>query len=214
MARKNDTPPSASGPASSASAWGGWILPAGLALFILGFGAVWQWKQRPATLVTVDASPMASAPTPPPVPGAPGGPQLAPDFTLSEVGTGKPLQLSAMRGKVVLLDFWATWCGPCRMEIPHFVELQKEYGPKGLQIYGVSMDQQGEAVVIPFAKNWKINYKLAIDSQGEAARLYGGIRSIPTTILIGRDGKVITGYVGYNPKEVFESAIKGALAKG
>jgi thiol-disulfide isomerase/thioredoxin len=212
VARKTDPAPPTE---NAASAWGGWLLPAGLAVFILGFGGVWQWqKGRPAQGETVQATPLSGAPTPGSSAAAPGDPAYAPDFTLREISDGPELKLSSLRGKVVLLDFWATWCGPCRMEIPHFVDLQKEYGAKGLQIVGVSMDQQGEAVVVPFAKKWNVNYKMAIDSTGEVARAYGGIRSIPTTILIGRDGKVITGYVGYNPREVFEKAIKEALAKG
>ena len=154
-------------------------------------------------------------------PQAPGGQAeaassatAAPDFTLNNVANGKPFKLSGQRGKVVLIDFWATWCGPCRMAIPHLRELQKEYGPKGFTIVGVSLDQQGEAVVKPFYSQWEMNYPVVVDAYGEVARSYGGIRSIPTAVLVDKQGNILTGFVGYRPKEVFEEAIKAALAKG
>ena len=139
--------------------------------------------------------------------------QMAPDFTLVDISTGKPFNLKAQRGKVVLVDFWATWCGPCRMAIPHLIELQKQYRDKGLQVVGVSLDQQGPAVVKPFYQSWKMNYAVVVDDQGQVASQYGGIRSIPTALLIDKHGKVITGFVGYRPKEEYETAIKAALAK-
>jgi thiol-disulfide isomerase/thioredoxin len=136
----------------------------------------------------------------------------APDFSLANVMDGKSFRLSEQRGKVVLVDFWATWCGPCRMAIPHLIELQKEYKSQGLQVVGVSLDQQGPAVVKPFYQQWKMNYTVVVDDQGAVARDYGGIRSIPTAVLIGRDGHIVTGFVGYRPKEEYEKAIKAALA--
>ncbi len=158
----------------------------------------------------------------PPVPVAPAAaaaapaanPKLAPDFTLPEVGSGDAIKLSSYRGKVVLIDFWATWCGPCRMEIPHFVELQKKYKGQGFAIIGISLDQQGEEVVKPFMKQWKINYSMVIDSSGEVQGSYGGVRAIPTSLLIGKDGEVKQQFIGYRPKEVFEEAIKKALQEG
>ena len=137
----------------------------------------------------------------------------APDFSLTDVNTGKSFTLASMRGKVVLVDFWATWCGPCRMAIPHLIDLQQQYKGKGLQVVGVSLDQQGPAVVKPFYQQWKMNYIVGVDDQGQVARQYGGIRSIPTAVLIDKHGKVITGFVGYRPKEEYENAIKAALAK-
>ena len=139
--------------------------------------------------------------------------KVPPDFSLPEVNSGKEVKLSSYKGKVVLLDFWATWCGPCRMEIPHFVELQKTYKKKGFTLIGVSLDQQGPAVVKPFMTKWKINYPMVIDSTGEVQMSYGGIRSIPTTILIGKNGEVKDVFIGYRPKEMFEEAIKKALAE-
>jgi thiol-disulfide isomerase/thioredoxin len=141
------------------------------------------------------------------------GNQLPPDFTLPDVMTGKDVKLSALAGKVVILDFWATWCGPCRMEIPHFIELQDSYAKKGFTMLGVSLDQQGPEVVQNFVKQWKINYPIVVDQTGDVNVAYGGIRSIPTTLLIGKDGSVKEAFIGYRPKEVFEAALKKALAE-
>jgi cytochrome c biogenesis protein CcmG/thiol:disulfide interchange protein DsbE len=138
---------------------------------------------------------------------------LAPDFTLTDIKTGKPLNLHSLRGKVVLVDFWATWCGPCRMAIPHLIELQQEYRAKGLRVVGISLDQQGPAVVKPFYKEWKMNYSVVVDDTGTVARDYGGIRSIPTALLIDKTGHITAGFIGYRPKEEYESYIKAALAK-
>jgi thiol-disulfide isomerase/thioredoxin len=148
----------------------------------------------------------AAAPVP-----TPDASKIPPDFSLPAVGTGKTVTLSKYRGKVVLLDFWATWCGPCRMEIPHLIELQKAYRDQGFNIIGVSLDRQGEPVVKSFMEQWKVNYTMVMDSSGQLANTYGGIRSIPTTLLIGRDGEVKQVFVGYNSKEIFEEAIKKAL---
>jgi thiol-disulfide isomerase/thioredoxin len=139
--------------------------------------------------------------------------QEAPDFTMIDVSTGKTFRLSEQRGKVVLIDFWATWCGPCRMAIPHLIELQKEYRKRGLQVVGVSLDQQGPAVVKPFYEQWKMNYAVVVDDQGMIARDYGGIRSIPTALLLDKHGRILTGFVGYRPKQEYEQAIKAALAR-
>jgi peroxiredoxin len=139
------------------------------------------------------------------------GKELPPDFRLSDVNDGKDIRLSAYKGKVVLLDFWATWCAPCRMELPHFVELHDAYKGQGFSMIGVSVDQQGVEHVRNFAVQWKLKYPLAVDVTGEVNMAYGGIRSIPTSLLIGRDGGVREVFVGYRDKSVFEAAIKKAL---
>jgi cytochrome c biogenesis protein CcmG/thiol:disulfide interchange protein DsbE len=144
--------------------------------------------------------------------GNAGAAVTGPDFSLSDVASGRQVSLSSYRGKVVLLDFWATWCGPCRMEIPHFVELYKQYKDQGFEVIGVSLDQQGVAVVKPFIEQWNVNYTTVIDSNGQLANAYGGIRAIPSTFLIGKNGQILEHYVGYNDKNVFEDAIKKALA--
>ncbi len=134
---------------------------------------------------------------------------MAPAFSLTDI-TGKPLKLSDYQGKVVMLDFWATWCGPCRIEIPGFVELQKRYGAQGFAVIGISMDDSAEPVV-DFYKQFQMNYPVAVgnDRLGE---LYGGVLGLPTTFLIGRDGRIYAKHVGASGYDVFEAEIKQLLA--
>ena len=118
---------------------------------------------------------------------------LAPDFSLPDL-TGQKLDLSSYRGNVVLLDFWATWCDPCREEIPHFVELQDKYGDQGLQIIGVSMDD-GPEPVREFYQRYKINYPVVMGN-AKTGELYGGVLGLPIAFLIGRDGRICSKHVG------------------
>ena len=138
--------------------------------------------------------------------------QPAPDFNLKTLD-GKSLQLSALKGKVVLLDFWATWCPPCRQEIPHFKELYTQYHSKGLEVIGVALDEGGEKDVAPFAQQNQINYPLSATGSQELAQAYGGIRGIPTTFLIDKQGRIAQKYIGYQDKEVFEKEIQALLAE-
>lgn len=112
----------------------------------------------------------------------------APTWSLTDLD-GKPVGSEALKGKVVVVDFWATWCGPCVHEIPGYVELQKKYAERGLVIVGLSLDQKGEAAVRPFAKRMKVNYPLALATP-EVIAAFGDIESIPTTFLIDREGKI------------------------
>ena len=134
---------------------------------------------------------------------------LAPAFSLTDI-TGRPLKLSDHQGEVVLLDFWATWCGPCRLEIPGFIELQKRYGTQGFTMIGISMDDSPEPVV-GFYRELQMNYPVAVgnDRLGE---LYGGMPGLPTTFLIGRDGRIYAKHVGAYDLSVFETEIKELLA--
>ena len=133
---------------------------------------------------------------------------VAPDFTLEELG-GQPLMLSSYHGKVVLLDFWATWCGPCRGEIPHFVELQNRYREQGLQVIGVSMDD-GPKPVRAFYSEFKMNYPVALGTD-KVAESYGGILGLPVIFLIGRDGRVAAKYVGEADMAAVEQQVKSVL---
>ncbi|MBI3333218.1 MAG: TlpA family protein disulfide reductase [Candidatus Omnitrophica bacterium] len=132
----------------------------------------------------------------------------APDFQLAGLN-GKPLSLSALKGKVVLLDFWATWCPPCRAEIPHFKELYAAYKGKGLEMVGLAVSDKAETVK-EFVRSNGVPYPIAVSS-AQAEQAYGGIRGIPTTFLIDKQGRIAEKYVGYQEKQVFESRIQALL---
>lgn len=148
-----------------------------------------------------------------PTPAKPGGPgaaerSLAPDFTLQDLN-GQPLALSNYRGKIVLLDFWATWCAPCRAEIPHMVEFQDKYREQGFQVVGISMDD-GPKPVREFYQEFKMNYPVAIGND-KLADSYGGVLGLPVTLLIGRDGRIEAKYAGIVEMPVLEQRIKTLL---
>lgn len=123
---------------------------------------------------------------------------------------GKLVKSSDFAGKVVILDFWATWCGPCRMEIPGFIELQKQYADKGLVVVGVSLDQDGASVVKNFMEKTGVNYPVVLGDE-KIVNAFGGVEGIPTTFVIDRDGKIIRKHVGYTAKAEFEAEIKPLL---
>ncbi len=133
----------------------------------------------------------------------------APDFTLKDAG-GKRLSLSDYKGKVVLLNFWATWCGPCKTEIPWFIEFEKQYQAKGFTVLGVSMDEDGWKVINPYAAAAKINYPVVLGNE-EVNELYGGFEALPTTLLIGRDGKVEFLHEGLISRDEYQKEIQQLL---
>ena len=135
--------------------------------------------------------------------------KAAPDWQLSDVN-GKPLTLADFKGKVVVLDFWATWCPPCRAEIPGLVALQKKYADQGLSVIGVSLDEKGPTVVKPFIERFAINYPVVMGSEKILAD-YGGISAIPTTFVIDREGNVVATHEGYTDQATFESEISPLL---
>ena len=173
--------PASSGAAASAldegaSCSGGWAAPAAV---------------DPATLRA--ASPVERASS-----SALGADETAPDFELDRMN-GDTFHLDAHRGEVVVVNFWATWCPPCREEIPGFVKLQKEYGDDGLTIVGVSMDDGGFSTVRPFAETMNINYPLVMDD-GKVGRAYGPVRALPSTFVVGPDGMIQHVRSGYLPE--------------
>lgn len=133
----------------------------------------------------------------------------APDFSLPNL-KGETVRLKDFRGKVVILDFWATWCGPCRMEIPHFQELTKRHGERGLVVVSVAMDEPGAEVVKPFVRKNGITYVVLIGDAYTANR-YGGVNALPTTFVIDREGRVNKKYVGYRSLESFEEDLAPLL---
>ena len=137
----------------------------------------------------------------------------APDFTLKDLD-GNDLKLSDYRGKVVVLDFWATWCPPCRKGIPDFVEMQEKYGEDKFVIIGINLDQGKESEVLPmvteFSEKYKINYPVVMHNQ-EVVYAYGGIRSIPTTFVLDKEGKVRQGVQGWRPMTFFTNIIDPLL---
>jgi thiol-disulfide isomerase/thioredoxin len=134
---------------------------------------------------------------------------LAPDFSLESLD-GKTLRLSDLRGKAVLLNFWATWCGPCKIEMPWFVELQDEYAGQGLQIVGVAMDDASKQDIAKFAKDMGVNYPILIGKESVGDQ-YGGVPALPESFLIGRDGKIVDKILGLRGKAEIEDSIKKAL---
>ena len=133
----------------------------------------------------------------------------APDFALKDVN-GQTVRLSDYRGKVVLLDFWATWCGPCQIEIPWFVDLERRNKDKGFAVLGVSMDDEGWPVVKPFLSDLGVNYRVVIGND-ETSLLYGGVEALPTTFLIDRAGKIAAVHVGLADRRDFEDGVEQLL---
>ncbi len=136
--------------------------------------------------------------------------KTAPGFDLKRIDDNKSLKLSDYKGKVVLVDFWATWCPPCRMSIPHLVDLQNKYGSRGFQVLGISLDRGGVDVVRKFVQKYKINYPVMM-STPDVLKAYGGVRSIPQAFLIDRQGRIRETIVGYRPLEELQKKVEAVL---
>jgi thiol-disulfide isomerase/thioredoxin len=148
--------------------------------------------------------------------GASSGPEkgtMAPDFSLKVVdGQGKTMRLSSLQGKAVLLNFWATWCEPCKIEMPWLVEMQKKYGPQGLQVVGVALDDSSEKAISRFARKMGVNYPV-LQGTEKVADLYGGAEGLPVSFLIDRSGKVSDRILGLVSHSLIEDAIKESLER-
>src|SRR5215813_11218949 len=132
------------------------------------------------------------------------------NFTLKDVDN-KDVKLASFKGKVILLDFWATWCGPCKIEIPWFIEFQNKYGKDGLQVVGVSTDDTVDKLK-PYVANAKMNYVVlqGLDHD-DVQDAFGPMFGIPVTVVISRDGKICAKHVGLSSKDAFEKEIKSLL---
>jgi peroxiredoxin len=157
-------------------------------------------------LGTVLAATSLALPTRPPAAiTAANSRKTAPNFTLSD-SKGASIRLSDYKGRVVLLDFWATWCGGCKVEIPWYMEFQSKYKESGLSVIGVSMDEDGWKSVKPFLEKNPMNYSV-VAGNPDLARL-NGVDSMPMTLLIDRDGKIAASHVGMVDKDAFEGEVQ------
>jgi thiol-disulfide isomerase/thioredoxin len=129
----------------------------------------------------------------------------AADFELTDAD-GRKFKLSDYKGKVVLLNFWATWCGPCKLEIPWFIDFEKTYRDKGFSVIGVSLDEEGWEVVKPYLEARKVNYRSTVGTDA-VAQLYGGIEALPTTFVIDREGRIASTHVGLVSRKDYEDEI-------
>ncbi len=172
-------------------------------------GGLASCKEQAST--TAGSAPVSPAPTAAMVANGPALPVLgpAPSWKLKDIA-GREVSSDEFKGKVVVVDFWATWCGPCKEEIPGYVELQKKYADKGFVIVGVSLDQQGPPVVKRYAESAKINYPLVMGDDGVVSA-FGGIDAIPTTFLIDREGRIRHKKVGSMETAEYEKIIAPLL---
>ena len=137
---------------------------------------------------------------------------MMPSFTLASAVDDSVIDSNSLAGKVLLINFWATWCGPCREEIPSLIELRKEFGKDGFEVVGISMDEGGRRLVSRFSEKMNINYPLVMGNS-KVARAFGGIIGIPQSFLVDRDGKIVNSYAGLINHDVLEKDIKELLAR-
>ncbi len=133
----------------------------------------------------------------------------APDFELVSLD-GQKVKLSDFRGKAVILNFWATWCAPCKTEMPWFVDLQKQYGPDGLTIVGVAMDDTDPQKIAQFASEMGVNYPVLLGTN-KVSEEYGDVEYLPTTFYINRQGKIVGKVAGLAGRPEIEKDVKKAL---
>ncbi len=136
-----------------------------------------------------------------------------PDLTL-ETLDGEAINLREQKGRVLLVNFWATWCAPCRKEIPDLKALHSDLKPQGLTVIGVALDRKGREVVAPFVDEHTINYPIVVDTEGAAEAEFGPIPGLPTTILVSPDGQIAKRVVGIFPTDEMKPTLRDMLDTG
>ena len=187
------------------------ILALGLLLAALAVGLTVLHRRQQAKSAANEAANIKLPPMPtvPAVPSIRGKPVA--DFELPNL-QGAKVHASDFKNKVVLVNFWATWCAPCIVEIPWFIEFQKKYGPQGLEIVGISMDEPGDKGVIPFVKKHNMTYTVLLGDD-KVADQFGGLLGLPTTFLVDRDGKYYSIHRGLVSRESVEEELQTLLGK-
>lgn len=137
--------------------------------------------------------------------------KAAPAFDLKD-SEGKSVKLAEYKGKVVVLNFWATWCGPCKVEIPWFIDFETQYKDKGFAVLGVAMDEEGWDIIKPYIQQKKVNYRVLLGTD-QVAQLYGGVESLPTTFILDREGKIASVHVGLVSKSEYQNDINQLLSQ-
>lgn len=145
----------------------------------------------------------------PPTPGGATAPVVVPALELTDLD-GNTISLAAFKGRVVIIDFWATWCPPCREAIPDLIDLKKQYGGQGLEVVGISLDDNGARILPRFVHDFGINYPVVIGTE-EIASAFGGILGLPTTFIVDRDGMVRSHFMGFVDRQRMEAAVTGLL---
>ncbi len=197
------------------------VLPIALSLSALVVGSACSRSGELTATVAVPDS-KVSAPAAMTAPAAPAAMVAKPMAALPKLGAapqwklqdlaGKPVTFADFKGKVVVVDFWATWCPPCREEVPGYVELQNKYGKDGLMIVGVSLDQAGPEVVKAFAAKYGVNYPMVMGDEA-VVTAFGGIEALPTTFLIDAQGQIRDRKIGMESKEDYEKKIVAVLGE-
>jgi len=135
--------------------------------------------------------------------------KTAPDFELND-SSGNPVRLSSFRGRVVLLNFWATWCAPCRKEIPWFIEFQGTWRNRGFTVLGIALDEDGWNAVRPYVEANRVDYRVMLGND-EVLRAYGGLENLPTTLIIDKNGRIAALHTGVCNRNEYEADIRAAL---